>query len=192
MAFVSLNCPNCGAAIELDNSREFGFCQYCGTKIVQDKIVVEHRGSVSIDRTNEIDNLLNRAQEMINKNAFREAEVYFNRVLDIDTTNSIARKGLDLCYKIIYEPNVTIRRVPSNTYNNNAPMPIYVDGVKYVLLNTGEKKSLKLAVGTHQIKAVFPMGSKNKPIEITINNRFDRFNLTFKAKLMGKVDIEFN
>lgn len=44
MGFISTNCPSCGSPIELDDSREFSFCQFCGTKIVQDKIVVEHKG----------------------------------------------------------------------------------------------------------------------------------------------------
>jgi DNA-directed RNA polymerase subunit RPC12/RpoP len=33
MALISLKCTNCGGDIELDNSREFGFCMYCGTKV---------------------------------------------------------------------------------------------------------------------------------------------------------------
>ncbi len=34
MALVSLRCPRCGGDIELDDSREFGFCQYCGNRIM--------------------------------------------------------------------------------------------------------------------------------------------------------------
>lgn len=33
MAVKSLKCPNCGANIELDDSMEFGFCSYCGSRI---------------------------------------------------------------------------------------------------------------------------------------------------------------
>ncbi len=48
MGFKKLFCPSCGASIELDENREFGFCVYCGTKIAQDKLIVEHRGNVSV------------------------------------------------------------------------------------------------------------------------------------------------
>lgn len=41
MPFIALKCPSCGADINLDSSREFGFCSYCGMKIVQDKQVVQ-------------------------------------------------------------------------------------------------------------------------------------------------------
>ena len=60
MGMVPLKCPGCGANIELDDSREFGFCNYCGTKVVQDKLVVEHRGSVTIDSSNRLANLEKR------------------------------------------------------------------------------------------------------------------------------------
>lgn len=34
MNLVHLRCPDCGAELEVDNIREFCFCQYCGTKII--------------------------------------------------------------------------------------------------------------------------------------------------------------
>ena len=34
MALISLKCPNCSGDIELDDSREFGFCVYCGSKVM--------------------------------------------------------------------------------------------------------------------------------------------------------------
>ena len=34
MALISLKCTNCSGNIELDDSREFGFCMYCGTKVM--------------------------------------------------------------------------------------------------------------------------------------------------------------
>lgn len=33
MAIRALKCPSCGADITIDDSREFGFCSYCGTQI---------------------------------------------------------------------------------------------------------------------------------------------------------------
>ncbi|MBR5932296.1 MAG: zinc ribbon domain-containing protein [Lachnospiraceae bacterium] len=30
---IQITCPSCGSLIEIDNSREFMFCRYCGTKI---------------------------------------------------------------------------------------------------------------------------------------------------------------
>ncbi len=34
MAIVAIRCPNCNGDVQLDDTREFGFCMYCGTKIM--------------------------------------------------------------------------------------------------------------------------------------------------------------
>ena len=49
MGFIAVKCPQCGADVQLDDSREYGFCNYCGTKVIQDKVVVEHRGNIQFD-----------------------------------------------------------------------------------------------------------------------------------------------
>ena len=79
MGFIPMVCPQCGAQVQLDDSREFGFCSYCGTKIVQEKVVVEHRGSVGVDHSGEIDNLLRRASEYVQRGDTDGAEIYYNR-----------------------------------------------------------------------------------------------------------------
>ena len=33
MAIRALKCPSCGADITLDDTREYGFCSYCGSRI---------------------------------------------------------------------------------------------------------------------------------------------------------------
>ncbi|WP_024865689.1 zinc ribbon domain-containing protein [Butyrivibrio sp. FCS014] len=32
--FVSVKCPDCGAELSIDDSREFAFCSYCGAKVM--------------------------------------------------------------------------------------------------------------------------------------------------------------
>ena len=39
----SCQCPNCNASLTFDDNREFGFCQYCGTKIMLDDYRISHR-----------------------------------------------------------------------------------------------------------------------------------------------------
>ena len=63
MAFKALTCPNCGAQIQVDSSKDFGFCMYCGSKIMlTQKINVEHSGSVNIGN---IDSLLKKVLEKL-------------------------------------------------------------------------------------------------------------------------------
>lgn len=39
MYLIALKCPNCNGNVEFDSTREFGFCIYCGTKVmIQEEI----------------------------------------------------------------------------------------------------------------------------------------------------------
>lgn len=37
MKLINLKCPECNAQLKVDPSREFIYCEYCGTKILLDK-----------------------------------------------------------------------------------------------------------------------------------------------------------
>ncbi len=97
MGLIVVKCPSCGANANLDDSCDFGFCSYCGAKIMQDKIVVEHRGSVKIEGTATADTLLERATIMLRDGNFSNADSYFDRVLDIDPHCAAAYWGKELC-----------------------------------------------------------------------------------------------
>ena len=90
MGFIKLTCPNCGAAIELSDDRQYGFCTYCGTKVIQDKVIVEHRGKVSVSGVADVQALLDRATLFLEDNQFDKASEYCERVLDIDPKNADA------------------------------------------------------------------------------------------------------
>ena len=86
MSLVDIKCPNCGASIQLDNSRESGFCSYCGSKVqIQEAI-----NKIKIDRSGDIEKYLSigfAATEMGNG---QEAYDYANKVLKIDSQNAEA------------------------------------------------------------------------------------------------------
>ncbi len=97
MGFTAVKCPSCGSTIELDESREFGFCSYCGTKIVQDRIVVEHKGSISVSGFADEQSLLERASYLLEDGHFSNASLYYDRVLDMNPKCSKAYIGKLLC-----------------------------------------------------------------------------------------------
>lgn len=74
-----LYCPNCGANIELDEKKEFGFCMYCGTKIMlKETVNVVHSGSVKIDSASEVEKLLKDASFLISQDEIGHArDLYF-------------------------------------------------------------------------------------------------------------------
>lgn len=97
MGFVAAKCPNCGATVDLSEDREFGFCTYCGTKIIQDKVVIEHRGNVSVDGIANVSTVLDRAYLFIEDGKFTEASTYLEKALDINPRCSKAYLGKLLC-----------------------------------------------------------------------------------------------
>lgn len=192
MGFIALKCPSCGADITIDDSRDFCFCQYCGTKIVQDKVVVEHRGSVSIDRSFEINNLFIRAQDMIQSNDYESAEQYYNRILDIDATNEVARTELRNIQNAKNQPNLSIT-ITSKFYNKKAQVRIDIDGVTQGTVTVGNTQSYKLPIGTHSVLATIVqsrMELARKSFNVTVSDIYTRINKEVCCKFGNTIEIK--
>lgn len=97
LGFVSLKCPSCGADITLDDSREFGFCSYCGTKVAQDKLIVEHRGNISVDGIAGFNAYLDRGLLFLEDSSFYSASQYFEKALDLNPRCSKGYLGKLAC-----------------------------------------------------------------------------------------------
>ena len=149
MGFTAVKCPSCGASVELDSSREFGFCSYCGTKIVQDKIIHEHRGSVKVEGTVTADSLFERGRIMLSDGDFRNAAKYFDRVLDIDPHKASAYWGKMCCeYELRSDEEVRNRRHSikhSQNYQNALEFSVGKEHEKYVILGNITEENQKEA-----------------------------------------------
>lgn len=62
MPFVSVKCPSCGGDIELDDSREYGFCLYCGAKVMFKEAVQKVEGNVIVEGIANFDKLVENAK----------------------------------------------------------------------------------------------------------------------------------
>lgn len=62
MGFIELKCPNCGESIQLNDSKDVGFCSYCGTRVIQDKVIIQHTGKVMLDNEDELNKLFMAAR----------------------------------------------------------------------------------------------------------------------------------
>lgn len=139
MGFKAVNCPSCGANVELDSNREFGFCSYCGTKIVQDKIIHEHRGSVTVEGTANVASLTERARMMLSDGDFRSADTYFDRVLDIDPHNAYAYWG-KMCCSIGVRDDEQLEKYPHSVKS----IPSFHKAIDF---STGEEHERYVALG---------------------------------------------
>lgn len=76
MGIIALKCPQCGADVELDETREIGFCTFCGTKVMQDRVYLH------VDNSNKLKNLYERARKSIEINDYEHASEYYKKILD--------------------------------------------------------------------------------------------------------------
>ena len=93
MGFIAVKCPGCGADIQLDDSREYGYCTYCGQQVVREKIIVEHRVKGTVSEQS----LIERAYLFIGQRDFDQAKTYLEKALDINPKNGKAYLGKLFC-----------------------------------------------------------------------------------------------
>lgn len=56
MGLIAAKCSGCGAPIEVDDTRKFGFCPNCGTKYVTQDVVQNVRQNYYTIQQNKIEN----------------------------------------------------------------------------------------------------------------------------------------
>ena len=93
MGITALKCPGCGANVEFDSGRDFGFCEYCGTKVMQEKTVVVHK----VDESEKYDNLLRLANQAYAAGNYPEAYNYYTKCLEIRQDDYIVIFHKALC-----------------------------------------------------------------------------------------------
>lgn len=102
MAIKLIKCPQCGGTIEADTEKQYATCQNCG-KTLKKKQKVNHQPTetanlsvpeIKTKELTEIDKLFIRAKDMELESDYATANVYYNKILDIDPLNEKARKLL--------------------------------------------------------------------------------------------------
>ena len=190
MGFVSLTCPKCGAPVELDESREYGFCQFCGTKITQEKVVVEHRGSVAVNHAEEISNCLRRAEDLYQRGSTLEAEFYYDRVLSMDPENPLAKSRMEALYRIIRDPNVTVELEIGRFFNKNTALTIRIDKKDCGQVSCNNERAFTSPVGQHMVYiGIAGVLFSSKKFAIDIKDRFTRYNFHVKVGVGGSMKV---
>lgn len=100
MALVPAICTQCGGKILVDDTRDAGICEYCGTAFVTEKVINNYQSTINVENATinvtgvGLENLLLRAKSFEENNNRDEAIKYYNKVLDIDINNESANEGL--------------------------------------------------------------------------------------------------
>ena len=88
MSLVALKCPNCGGSLDLEDSRQFAFCQYCGTKIMIKEEV--EKQNVVIDDSKKVAGWIDTAKMFIERGNKEECYRYARMASDADPNNPYA------------------------------------------------------------------------------------------------------
>lgn len=79
MALIETKCPSCGGAIQLDNKKEFGFCLYCGTRVILSESIPQR---VKIEGFQTLDDKLANAEAYIKLEEYDKAFVLLNQITE--------------------------------------------------------------------------------------------------------------
>ena len=106
MPFVPAKCTSCGAQLTVDNTKDAAICEYCNTPYIVEKAINNytisgnsnisiHNAVINVQGAPSVDNLLLRAAEFKQSGNITLSLEYYNRVLDIDASNALARLSIN-------------------------------------------------------------------------------------------------
>ncbi len=100
MAFVAAKCTQCGANIEVDDTKDAGICQHCGTAFITEKAINNYNTYITNNNNfaganinvigGDIKNLLEIANNSLEGGNGKEAFEYANKALEIKTDSNEA------------------------------------------------------------------------------------------------------
>lgn len=168
---VVLTCPNCSAGLEIEENRQFAFCQYCGTR------VSNITNSIEINRSFEIENLLIRAMEFEQIGNYERAQEYCTRILDMDPSNIKAREIERRLPTYSAGPNVFI--FYNSVHDDRFKLRVTLDGRNWSTLSKGESLPLKLPQGKHRI---YFSGTKSYTYDLVIYDTRKPIRIIYTAE----------
>ena len=86
MNLIDLSCPNCHGEIKLDESKEYGFCMYCGHKVM----IPKEQKTIRLDDSERVSNLKKLLASQLDSKNYREQADLSRRILEMDASCSIA------------------------------------------------------------------------------------------------------
>lgn len=169
---VVLKCPSCGANLELDETREFAFCTYCGTKISN----IQNR--MRIDGIPELKSLVTRALEFEDRGDIARALEYCSRILDLDPNNQTARaiEARHPAIPSIPATNVTI--VYTSNLGNAYKLRYTFDCRNWRELSPGESVSFQFPCGQH---TVWFCGTKDYQYSFVVSDLHKQITIKYNA-----------
>ncbi len=80
MALIPLKCPNCAGDIQIDDTKEFAFCMFCGTKMVVQEQLSKR---IVVDDSAKISGLLKNAKHFFDQKAYADAHLFASKICEL-------------------------------------------------------------------------------------------------------------
>ena len=100
MPLVAAKCTQCGANIEVDETKEAGICKYCGTAFITEKAINNYNTYITNNNNfaganinvvgGDVDNLIELAKNALEINNERDTLKYCEKALEINVKSAEA------------------------------------------------------------------------------------------------------
>lgn len=148
MPLVPAKCPQCGANIEIDDSKDAGICEYCGTAFITEKAINNYYTTNHINAN--VVNVINDVQdfEIISKKLIKYKGKSANIIIPSDVTVIAANSFTNTDIETVYIPETVEEIEGGNPLYNIYYQPInYFNGafagckrLREVIMANGVKK----------------------------------------------------
>ena len=102
MALVAAVCPNCGGKINVDDTKEAGVCESCGTPFVTEKVIHQNvtnnnfagatvNMSIAVNEQKQFENAMQMTMDAYNANNEEECKSFCNQALSVNPKSADAK-----------------------------------------------------------------------------------------------------
>ena len=102
MALLAAVCPNCGGKINVDDTKEAGICESCGTSFVTEKVIHQNvtnnsfagatvNMSIAVNEQKQFENAMQMAMDAYNATNEEECKSFCNQALSVNPKSADAK-----------------------------------------------------------------------------------------------------
>ncbi|MBQ3065358.1 MAG: hypothetical protein IJC98_03880 [Clostridia bacterium] len=175
MPLVPAKCTSCGAQLTVDNTKDAAICEFCNTPYIVEKAINNYtisgdnnisisNATVNVQGGPSIDSMLTRAAEFEQMGDIDRALEYYNRILDIDSSKTVARNAI---YRI---ENTVLEQIPFTWFFASGTLTL----TRTKLIYSTQKKRMEYStkaitsVSRNGTRLTIGLSSQVKPLEVTV------------------------
>ncbi len=181
MPLVAAKCTSCGAALTVDSSKDAAICNFCGTPFIVEKAIANvtmgSNNNIAIESavinihndgsSPSINNLLKRAEEFESQGNYFTAVEYYEKVLDLDYSNTVARESI---YRIKNTP-ISTTSFPNGLFGSGT-LTLTRSSLTYQTKRKTEVYTTESIIAVNRLVArlTITINNRSTPLDLAIGN----------------------